>query len=454
VDTKDFSKSSSKSAWKKWGIISAVLVAVIVTVSTLFAEDLYKSFIRPMFQSSSSNRDIRVTSVAITSQTTIGINEEVALTVTILPANATNQNTTWTLTNNTASATVTNGVFVATQMGQVTVVATAGGAASDPITKSVIPIDVTGVQFANATSFRVTSALTLTAATIPANATNQNIIFELVDAGTTADGAQLLGTTLQATGLGVIRVRAYIDGHEAFMNVNVVAEPVTSVEITNELNGRGVRIQYENTFDHAGSAAGWILHNNVLANEPGVTGSFALEVGASSLRHTRKNITLYESCEVNMSFWARRRGASFDNIYIRASNDNGASWITVGSRNVHNSFQLLNFAFNGSQIFGSNRNILLDFRARNGVILIDDISYTITSDMTSFSAGSNITLTSVVNPFNATFPEVTFEIVSARTTASGAQINGNVLSATGQGIIVVRARAGGVTSEDFLVNVT
>jgi len=106
--------------------------------------------------------------------------ESLTLTATVLPANATNQNVTWT-SNNTSVATVNNnGLVTAVSAGTATItVTTEDGSftATSVITVNPAPIPVTGITVSPTTA-RITNVggtTTLTANVLPANATNRNV---------------------------------------------------------------------------------------------------------------------------------------------------------------------------------------------------------------------------------------------------------------------------------------
>jgi hypothetical protein len=71
----------------------------------------------------------------------------------------------------------------------------------------------------------------------------------------------------------------------------------------------------------------------------------------------------------------------------------------------------------------------------------------------SFTVGQNLTLTGEVTPSNATNKDITYEILPNGTTAAGAALNGNVLTAAGAGLIKLRPKADGIYGEEFFVKV-
>jgi len=76
------------------------------------------------------------------------------------------------------------------------------------------------------------------------------------------------------------------------------------------------------------------------------------------------------------------------------------------------------------------------------VCSLDDITYGVATTVPSFIAGGSLTLTSTITPLNATDKVVTYTIIRAETTAAGAQIIDNIVTATGVGVIAIRLSAG------------
>lgn len=123
---------------------------------------------------------VAVTGVSVSPTTaTVGLGTTQQLNATIAPANATNQNVTWS-SNNTSVATVNNsGLVTAISAGTATItVTTADGnkTASSAITVAAIPVSSVAVSPTSA-SLYAGNTQQLTATISPANATNKNVIW-------------------------------------------------------------------------------------------------------------------------------------------------------------------------------------------------------------------------------------------------------------------------------------
>ena len=141
-----------------------------------------------------SAQDIPVQSVALSSSTlTLNEGESKTLTATVLPANATDRTVVWSVSP-AGFATVVNGEVTATKAGTCTVTATAGGkSASCAVTVKAVEaeIPVQSVALSGSTlTLNEGESKTLTAAVLPANATNKTVTWGASPAGfvTVANG--------------------------------------------------------------------------------------------------------------------------------------------------------------------------------------------------------------------------------------------------------------------------
>jgi formylglycine-generating enzyme required for sulfatase activity len=140
------------------------------------------------------------------------------LTGTVAPYNATNQTIVWNVVSaGTTGASINGNTLNTTAAGSVTIKATiANGTAqgtnytqnfSITVTVTTGFVAVTGISGVPETATAGT-ILTLTGTVAPYNATNQTIVWSIVNAGTT--GATISGNWLYATAVGTVTVRATI----------------------------------------------------------------------------------------------------------------------------------------------------------------------------------------------------------------------------------------------------
>ncbi len=125
---------------------------------------------------------VAVTGVSLNkTSTTIDVGASETLTATVAPSNATNQNVSWS-SNNTAVATVNNGLVTGVTAGTATITVTTEDGSKTATcvvtvtTPSSDPVAVTGVSLNKAsTSIKVGATETLTATIAPSNATNKAV---------------------------------------------------------------------------------------------------------------------------------------------------------------------------------------------------------------------------------------------------------------------------------------
>lgn len=123
-----------------------------------------------------------VTGVSITPATaTVNVGETTTLSAVFTPANASNQNVTWTSSNTSVATVNASGVVTGVSEGNATItVTTADGGYTATATITVIPVPVTGVSL-NASNITLTvldgvaDTQQLTATIAPSNATNKNV---------------------------------------------------------------------------------------------------------------------------------------------------------------------------------------------------------------------------------------------------------------------------------------
>ncbi|MBQ8483241.1 MAG: Ig domain-containing protein, partial [Bacteroidales bacterium] len=185
--------------------------------------------------------------------------EEITLTATVTPDNATNKNVTWS-TSDAAIVTVTNGKVTAVKAGKATItVTTEDGAktATCEVTVKAKTYPVTGVTL-DKTEHEMTEGeeVTLTATVNPDNATNKNVTWSTSDAAiaTVTNGK----VTAVKAGKATITVTTEDGAKTATCEVTVKAKSIsTEVDDGNlnygEAGGAGDNIDEENDIYDGGS---------------------------------------------------------------------------------------------------------------------------------------------------------------------------------------------------------
>ena len=152
------------------GVVTAVSVGITtITVTTADGEHTATCTVTVL--------PIAVTGVTLNRNTTtmfVGGTEN--LVATVSPANAHNQNVTWSSSNPSVATVDTNGQVTAVSLGTATItVTTEDGARTATCVVTVMPIFVTNVTLRNSATILVGENRTLDATILPANATNQNV---------------------------------------------------------------------------------------------------------------------------------------------------------------------------------------------------------------------------------------------------------------------------------------
>jgi len=246
--------SNSSVASVSGGVVTAVGPGTaIITVSAVFNGHTYTA--RSTVTVGAA--DIPVTGVTLDRTTlTVGIGSMEVLVATVLPANATNRNVTWS--SNNANVTVTSANTTAFVTGantgqSVVTVTTQEGNFSANCTVTVSPVEPTHVTVTPliATIYQG-STLPLTATVFPVNAGNRNVTWESVNPSVATVNANGVVTGVNP-GITQIKVSTVVGGHSAQSTITVRLRPAIQpdasdvwgatppdgyVYVTNPNNGR------------------------------------------------------------------------------------------------------------------------------------------------------------------------------------------------------------------------
>ncbi len=193
---------------------------------------------------------VAVTGVSVSPTTvTVGLGSTQQLNATIAPANATNQNVTWT-SSNTAVATVNaSGLVTAVATGTATItVKTVDGnkTATSAITVAAIPVSSVAVSPTSA-SLYAGNTQQLTATISPANATNKNVTWSSNNTAIATVNSSGLVTAVSA---GTATITATTQDGNKTASATITVNPNTNftVYFYKPSNwGTGIKIYYWNT---------------------------------------------------------------------------------------------------------------------------------------------------------------------------------------------------------------
>jgi|GEM_PF-6315557 len=401
------------------------------------------------------NNNIAIETITIIGPNQANIGADVNFIANVLPTNATNTTITWSISGaNEVGATITQaGIFRATSAGNATIAATAGGiTATHDIVINSVPVNV--VRIIGGNSFRYDSHLSLQVEILPLNASNKNVTFAIVSEGTTAQGAAVSGAILTATGTGNINVRATsIDGgvESAVFAVTVTEIPVTSIAITNTRDTDFEMFNYHQPFNTSyitntnwklsANGASYVISTNNFISLSSTTSYMQLTRSLAVTTGDRFSITIEAS-----------RGTMSASALPQYSFDGGTTWLPMGG---WMSFGTTWTTVRRDFVFERSGNALIRLaRPTTGAtsaIAVRNATITLITQVPSFEAGQQLSLTSNVLPSNATNRAITFEIIAQGTTAAGANVEGNIISATGAGVIRLRPSTLNFVGEPFYV---
>jgi uncharacterized protein YjdB len=402
----------------------------------------------------------------------------------VIPSDATNKAITWSVVDaGTTGATIMGDILNTTSEGTAVVMATIinGTAARSNYMKNFninvtgggtfIPVtDITGVP----TTATAGTALTLTGTVVPSDATNQAIIWSIVDAGTT--GATIMGDKLNTASEGIAVVRATI------INGTAVRSNYTK-DFNINVSGGGVVVAVSNilgvpTMVTAGfpmTLAGTVIPTDATNQtitwsvvDAGTTG--AIITGGNILNTSTEGIAVVMATIVNGSAVGTdytqnfNINVSYSIVYVTGVTLNKASiTLQVGSSDVltetvtppNATDKRVYWNSDNTNVAPVNNGVVTAITPGNARITVTtyDGNYTATCDvtvntrfvpvtditgiLTTVTTGTPLTLIGTITPSNATNKTVTWSIADAGKT--GATINGSTLDTTAAGSVIVRA---------------
>ncbi len=193
-------------------------------------------------------KTVRVTGISL-NQTALGmeVDDTYQLVATIIPANATNRNGTWT-SSNPSIATVAAGVVTARAVGTTTITVTTadgGYTATCVVTVTTKAVRVTGISLNQTTlGMEVDDTYQLVATITPANATNRNVTWTSSNPSIATVAAGVV--TARAVGTTTITVTTADGGYTATCLVTVTAKTIRVTGVA--LNKTSLDLEVDGTY--------------------------------------------------------------------------------------------------------------------------------------------------------------------------------------------------------------
>jgi uncharacterized protein YjdB len=353
-----------------------------------------------------SNQVIPVTSITVSGAGGVSLINSIGgtlqLSASILPANATNQTVSWTISNGTGQATInSSGVVTSVSNGTVTTRATANdgsgvfGTMTITISTQIIP--VSSITISGGTAVTTDGgSLQLTASVLPANATNKTVAWSITS-GTEFAAINSSSGLLTAVDNGSVTVRATAaDGSGIYGTTTVTISnqviPVTSITL-------------------AGTGGATAISTD--------EGTLQMVATVLPMNATNKTVA-----------WSITSGSSYGTINsstgVLTAIDNGT--VTVRAT-----------ATDGSNVYGSATITITN--QTKPPILVTSITVTGTGGVTAISTdGGTLQMLATVSPSNATNKTVTWSITGGSTNGTINSSTG-VLTAVDNGSVTVRATA-------------
>ncbi|WP_405246591.1 beta strand repeat-containing protein [Cellulophaga sp. Asnod2-G02] len=425
--------------------------------------------------------NVSVASVAITpNPITINIGGTENLSAVILPANATNQNVTWTSSDDAIASVSATGVVTGNATGSATITVTTedgGFTATSTITVQAATFAVTGITV-DPTAITITngSTTTLTETIAPANASNQNVTWSSSDdaiASVSATGV----VTGNATGSATITVTTEDGAFTATSTITVQAATFavtgitvdpTSITIINgssttlnetiaPANATNQNVTWSSSDDAIASvsAAGVVTGNatgsatiTVTTEDGGFTATSTITVQAATFAVTGITvdptaITITNGSTTTLTETFTPANATNQNVTWSSSDDAIASVSATGvvTGNATGSATITVTTEDG----GFTATSTITVQAATFVVT----GITVDPTVITIANGSATTLTETITPANATNQNVTWtssDDAIASVNAAGV-VTGN---ATGSATITVTTEDGGFTATSLV----
>ncbi|MDR1840859.1 MAG: Ig-like domain-containing protein [Holophagales bacterium] len=406
------------------------------------------------------------------SATTMAVGGSELLTAIIQPSNATNQNVSWSSSNNAAASVSNSGLVTANAAGTARITATTqdgGRTAYCDVTVSAANVPVTGVSLSQ-TTMSLTAGNTgqLTAQVQPSNATNKNVSWSSNNnAAASVSNSGLV--TAHAAGTARITVTTQDGGRTAFCDVTVSAAnvPVTGVSLNKSATTLtlGSTEQLTHSIQPANAtnkAVTWETSNSAVATVSSglitaiAPGSATITVRTVDGNHTATCAVMVYPISVtgvslNKNAMTLGVGATEQLVHtIQPSNatNQGVTWETSNSGVATVSSGLVTAIASGSATITVRTNDG-NHTATCAVTVITPVTgVSLNKTETTLTIGGAEQLTHTIQPANATNQAVAWETSNSAI----ATVNNGLVTAiaTGNAAITVRTNDGGHTATCFV----
>jgi len=468
---------------------SGLLTATSAGTVNVVATALDGSGVSGSQQLTITEPEVLVTQITVSSAggaTEIETGETLQFSAQVLPSDATNKSVTWSVTNQTGTATITQtGLLTATSAGTVNVVATAqdgsGVTGSKQLTitePEVLVTQITVTSEGGLTEIETGETLQYSAQVLPSDATNKSVAWSVTNQTGTATITQ--AGLLTATSAGTVNVVATASdgsGVTGSKQLTITAPEVLVTQITVTSTGNVTEIETGETLqysaqvlpsDATNKSVTWSVTNQtgtatitqaglltatkagtvkVVATAQdgsGVTGSRQLTITEPEVLTTQITVTSagglteIETGEtLQFSAQVLPSDASNQSVTWSVTNQTGAATITQAGLLTATSAGTVNVvatAQDGSGVSGSKQLTITEPE-----VLVTQITVTSAADVTEIETGETLQYSAQVLPSDATNKSVTWSVTNQTGTATITQAG--LLTATSAGTVNVVATA-------------
>ena len=284
-----WSSSNTSVATVSNGVVIAVNEGTAIIMAT--AEEVTAMCVVKVLTNEVTGISLDITSASLK------VNENITLTATVTPANATDKTVTWSSSDNSV-ATVSNGVVIAHKLGSATITAKAGEkTATCEITVEATPVTSITLD-KTSVSLKVKETVTITATVAPDDATDKTVTWTSSNeaVATIKDGV------VTAVSLGTATITAQAGEKTATCEITVEATPVTGITLNQtsvslKVNERVTLTATVAPDDATDKTVSWTSSNDDIASvDDGVV--TALKLGTATI--TAKAGDKTATCEITV----------------------------------------------------------------------------------------------------------------------------------------------------------
>ena len=414
---------------------------------------------------------IQVTSISISGDDRVDAGGSINLTATVSPANVSNKTVIWTVSNGTGSASIDalSGKLTGTSSGIVYVTATAidGSGVSAVKEVTVNPVAVTSISIIGSSTVAAGSSITLDVEVTPAEATNKNVTWSVINGTGSAVIDATRGILLGISSGTVTVIATAQDGSGITALKTITIEetniPVSSITISGSTSvnvGSSITLSATISPSNASNTGiTWTVTNGtgnatinsttgvltgVTAGSVTVTATAQDGSGKSAIHVVNitaipmTNISISGSTSVNIgnsiALSASVSPSNATNKNVTWSVTSGSAYATVSTYGVvtgvaAGSATIRATAADGSGIYATHTVTV-------NPILVTSISI---SGSSSTTIGNTIALSASVSPSNATNKNVTWSVTSGNAYATVSTYG--VVTGVAAGSATIRATA-------------